>query len=110
MEEERERFYSRLATIPGVRPMPSVGRWILITVDEASEFARKVNRRTTPGLITVPRHVTGAVRVPVNDPKDNEEVFRVMREVMEKRRGALALEQLGVHDSDEMVESEAEAI
>lgn len=110
MEEERERFYSRLATIPGVRPMPSVGRWILMTVDDAADFARKVNRRMTPGLVTVPRHVTGAVRVPVQDPKDNEEVFRVMREVMEKRLGALALERLGVHDADEVGEQEAEAV
>ncbi len=107
MEEERERFYSRLATIPGMRPMPSVGNWVLVTVDDPGDFARKVNRRMTPGLVTVPRHVDGAVRVPVKTPKDNEEVFRAMREVMEKRLGALALEQLGVHEADDL---EAEAI
>ena len=63
MTEERERFFSRLATVPGVRTMPSVGSWILVAVDDPADLARKVNRRLEPGTVSVPRHIPGAVRV-----------------------------------------------
>jgi len=85
MNEERERFFSRLATIPGVRTMPSIGAWILIAVDQPAELARKVNRRLQPGTVSVPRHVPGAVRLPVRDPKANEELFTAVRDVMRKK-------------------------
>ena len=79
---DKERFYSRLATIPGVRLMPSIGDWILMRVDSPSELARKVNRRLAPGVMSVPRHVSGAVRVQVADPKTNEELLRTLRDVL----------------------------
>ena len=79
MTEERERFFSRLATIPGIRPMPSIGAWILAEVENPADLARKVNRRLEPGTVSVPRHIPGAVRVPVRDPKANEELFQVIR-------------------------------
>ncbi len=85
MNEERERFFSRLATIPGLRTMPSVGSWILVEVDNPAEVARKVNRRTDPGTVSVPRHVPGAVRIPVRDPKGNETLFRVFRDLLHKK-------------------------
>ncbi|MEZ6003248.1 MAG: hypothetical protein R3F17_03360 [Planctomycetota bacterium] len=82
MDGEKDRFYSRLASIPGVHPMPSVGDWILLQVEEPSELARKVGRKLAPGLISIPRGMEGAVRVQVGDPKDNELVFRTIREVV----------------------------
>ena len=85
MNEERERFFSRLATIPGIRTMPSIGSWILVEVDNPADLARKVNRRLDPGTVSVPRHVAGAVRVPVRDPKHNEEIFQVFRELLLKK-------------------------
>lgn len=81
MVEERERFFSRLATIPGIRTMPSIGNWILVAVDNPSDLARKVNRRLEPGTISVPRHIQSAVRVPVRDPKRNEELFHTIRDL-----------------------------
>ena len=33
MVDEKDRFYSRLAMIPGVRPLPSVEDWILLHVE-----------------------------------------------------------------------------
>ena len=85
MEEERERFFSRLATIPGLRTMPSIGAWILVEVDDPAELARKVNRRLEPGTVSVPRHVNGCMRVPVRDPKHNEELFQTIRDLQRKR-------------------------
>jgi len=82
MTEERERFFSRLATIPGLRTMPSVGSWILVQVENPAELARKVNRRMDPGTVSVPRHVNGAIRIPVRDPKFNEELFQTLRDLM----------------------------
>ena len=82
MGEDRERFYSRLASIPGCRPMPSVGDWILVEVDRPADIARRVTRRLEPGLISVPRHVRGAVRVMVSDAKTNEKILGVMREAV----------------------------
>lgn len=88
MDEERERLYSRLSTISGLHPMPSVGSWILLHVDEPSDLARKVNRRLEPGVVSVPRNVDGAVRIPVRDPRDNESLFQVLRELMERRQSS----------------------
>ncbi len=85
MKEERERFFSRLATIPGVRTMPSIGAWILVAVDQPAEVARKVNRRLEPGTVSVPRHVPGSLRLPVRDPKSNESLFTVLRDLMRKK-------------------------
>jgi histidinol-phosphate/aromatic aminotransferase/cobyric acid decarboxylase-like protein len=82
---ERERFFSRLATIPGLRTMPSIGTWILCEVENPADLARKVNRRIAPGTVSVPRHIPGAVRVPVRDPKRNEELFQTMRDIQQKK-------------------------
>jgi histidinol-phosphate/aromatic aminotransferase/cobyric acid decarboxylase-like protein len=82
MIEEKDRFYSRLASIPGIRPMPSVGDWILLQVEHPTELARRVNRRLTPGAVSVPRHVDGAVRVQVADPKTNELLLGALRELV----------------------------
>ena len=82
MVEERERFYSRLSTLPGIRPMPSVGNWILLEVEQPQELARKLNRRLAPGVVSVPRHVPGAVRIPVKDPNANEALFNTIRELV----------------------------
>jgi histidinol-phosphate/aromatic aminotransferase/cobyric acid decarboxylase-like protein len=79
---DKERFYSRLATIPGVKLMPSIGDWIMMRVDKPSDVARKVNRRLQPGVMSVPRHVDGAVRVQVSDPRTNEILLRTLRDVI----------------------------
>lgn len=80
--QEKERFYSRLATIPGVRTLPSIGDWILIQVPSPADLARKVNRRLAPGLVSVPRHVPGTVRIHVSDPKSNELLYKTIRDVV----------------------------
>lgn len=79
---EKDRFYSRLAAIPGIRPMPSVGDWILLQVAKPAEVARRVARKLDPDLISVPRHVQGAVRITVRDPKTNERLLRTLREAV----------------------------
>ena len=94
MNQERERFFSRLATIPGIRTMPSIGAWILVEVDNPSDVARKVNRRMEPGTVSVPRHVPGAIRIPVRDPKNNEEFFRVFRDLLLKKARARYFQEL----------------
>ncbi len=78
---EKDRFFSRLATIPGIRPMPSIGDWILLEVESPSELARKVNRRLAPGIMSVPRGIKQVVRVQVGPPKDNEIVLRTLRDI-----------------------------
>jgi len=65
--------------------MPSIGSWILVEVDDPADLARKVNRRLEPGTVSVPRHIPGAVRVPVRDPKRNEELFQTIRDIQEKK-------------------------
>jgi histidinol-phosphate/aromatic aminotransferase/cobyric acid decarboxylase-like protein len=98
VHEEKDRFSSRLATIPGVRTMPSVGDWILLEVESPSDLARKVNRRLAPGTalgkafdqgeerstppISVPRNMEGQVRVHVRDPKVNEVLLNTLRDVV----------------------------
>lgn len=79
---EKDRFFSRLATIPGIQPLPSVGDWILLQVENPSDLARKVNRRLAPGAMSVPRGLQGAVRVHIGDPKDNEVLLRTIREIV----------------------------
>ena len=80
--DEKDRFSSRLATIPGIRPLPSVGDWILLEVGRPQELARKVNRRLEPGIMSVPRGIDGAVRVHVGDPKVNERVITTLRDLV----------------------------
>ena len=84
MDQEKERFCSRLASIPGIRPLPSpqTGDWILLKVPAPAELARKVNRRLEPGTLSVPRTITGTVRVHVSDPKRNEALLKTLREVV----------------------------
>lgn len=79
---EKDRFYSRLASIPGIRPMPSVGSWILLQVQHPADLARRVNRKLSPGVMSVPRNVDGAVRIQVADPKTNEHLLRALREIV----------------------------
>jgi len=79
--QEKDRFFSRLASIPGVQPLPSIGDWILLQVEEPSDLARKVNRRLEPGVMSVPRGLSNAVRIHVKDPKENELLLRTIREV-----------------------------
>ena len=78
--KDKERFYSRLSQIHGVETMPSIGDWILLKVPRPNDLARRVSRRIAPGLMSVPRHVKGAVRVQVCDAKTNEELIGVIRE------------------------------
>jgi len=82
MEKDKDRFYSRLAAIPGIQTMPSIGDWILLRVEKPSDVARRVSRRMSPGLVSVPRHVKGAVRVQVSDAKTNEELLIILREAV----------------------------
>ena len=35
-----------------------------------------------PGIVSVPRHIDGAVRVVVSDPKTNERVLRALKEAV----------------------------
>jgi histidinol-phosphate/aromatic aminotransferase/cobyric acid decarboxylase-like protein len=79
---EKDRFNSRLAMIPGIRPMPSVGDWILLQVARPAEVARRVARKFDATIISVPRHVAGAVRITVRDPKTNERLLRSLREAV----------------------------
>jgi histidinol-phosphate/aromatic aminotransferase/cobyric acid decarboxylase-like protein len=80
MVEEKDRFYSRLASIPGIHPLPSIGDWILLQVRNPAELARRVNRRLNPGAMSVPRQVSGAVRIQVADPRSNEQLLNAIRE------------------------------
>ena len=80
MVEEKDRFYSRLASIPGIHPLPSIGDWILLQVRNPAELARRVNRRLNPGAVSVPRQVSGAVRMQVADPRTNEQLLNAIRE------------------------------
>ena len=89
MSEERTRFYCRIATVPGLDPMPSVGSWILVNVDDPADLARKINRRTAPGTVSVPRQVKSAVRIPVRTPRENEMIFGILRELMAMRENKL---------------------
>ena len=83
--DEKDRFYSRLATIPGIRPMPSVGDWILLHVAPPQELARRVNRKLAPGVVSIPHQVDGAVRIQVADPRTNEQLLRTLKEAVVHR-------------------------
>ena len=80
--EEKDRFASRLASIPGIQPLPSIGDWILIQVEQPAELARRVNRRLAPGVMSVPRNLNGAVRIHVGDPIDNERLLKTLRDLV----------------------------
>ncbi len=82
MQQDKDRFYSRLSAIPGIQTMPSIGDWILVRVEKPGELARKVTRRMAPGLVSVPRHVKGALRIQVSDAKTNEQLISVIREAI----------------------------
>jgi histidinol-phosphate/aromatic aminotransferase/cobyric acid decarboxylase-like protein len=62
--------------------MPSIGDWILLEVAKPSDLARKVNRRMAPGVMQVPRQVSGAVRVHVGEPKANEALLKTLRDLV----------------------------
>ena len=79
---EKDRFYSRLSLIPGVRPLHSIGDWILLQCEKPQDLARRVARRLDPTLVSVPRHIEGVVRVIVSDPKTNERLLRTIREAV----------------------------
>lgn len=79
---EKDRYYSRLSRIPGVRPMPSIGDWILLEVEQPSELAKRLNRHFEPSPMSVPRHLRGAVRLAVLDPKTNEKVLDRLKEIV----------------------------
>jgi histidinol-phosphate/aromatic aminotransferase/cobyric acid decarboxylase-like protein len=79
---EKDRFASRLASIPGVQPMPSIGDWILLQVEQPAELARRVNRRLAPGVMSVPRNLAGTVRIHVGDPKANERLLKTLRDLV----------------------------
>ena len=85
LDRERERLYSRLSTLKGIHPMPSIRNWVLVETDNPRELARRINRRIAPGTVSVPRHLSGAIRIPVRDPKSNELLFRIVRGLMIKR-------------------------
>jgi len=72
---EHERFYSRLSTLPEVTLMPSVGTWILMKVDDPSDFAERLNKRLYDGAVSVPYGIPGALRIPVREAKENDRVM-----------------------------------
>jgi len=86
LEVEKDRFFSRLATIPGIQPMPSVGDWILLHVEDPADLAKRVNRRMTPSPLSLPKGIDGVVRVHIGEPKHNEVVLQAIREVVKASR------------------------
>ena len=62
--------------------MPSIGDWILLQVEQPAELARRVNRRLEPGVMSVPRNLSGAVRIHVGDPKENERLLKTLRDLV----------------------------
>ena len=85
LDRERERLYSRLSTLPGIHPMPSIRNWVLVETHNPRELARRINRRIAPGTVSVPRQLSDAIRIPVRDPKSNELVFGIIRDLTNKR-------------------------
>jgi histidinol-phosphate/aromatic aminotransferase/cobyric acid decarboxylase-like protein len=86
--DEHERFSSRLASIPGVELIPSFGAWILLRSEDPPEMARTINRRLPGTVLTIPKHMPGAVRIPVRDAKLNEEVYQAVAEVYAEQAAA----------------------
>jgi len=102
LDRERERLYSRLATLPGIHPMPSIRNWVLVETNNPRELARRINRRIAPGTVSVPRHLSGAMRIPVRDPKSNELLFRIIRDLTVKR----ADEEAAREEAEQSVEAD----
>lgn len=105
LDRERERLYSRLATVRGIHPMPSIRNWVLVETEDPRDLARRVNRRIAPGTVSVPRHLTNAVRVPVRDPKSNELIFRTIRDLMKNK----VLEEDAVLEEEDAVTEDSNA-
>jgi histidinol-phosphate/aromatic aminotransferase/cobyric acid decarboxylase-like protein len=82
---EHERFYSRLATLPEVDLMPSVGSWILMRVADPEDLMERLNKRLYDGAVSLPHGIPGALRIPVRDAKENE---RVLAAIVETFRGS----------------------
>lgn len=85
LDHEHERFYSRLATLPGIELVPSVGQWVLLKVDEPEDFAKRLNRRLYAGAVSVPKHLEGALRIPVRDAKQNDEILAAVSALLLSR-------------------------
>ena len=69
--------------LTGVRPGP-----IRLTLEGGEEeifFASGGFLEVQPGVVTVPRNVTSSVRIPVRDPKANEELFFALRDLAQKK-------------------------
>ncbi len=81
LSPEKDRFSSRLASIPGIQPMPSIGDWIMLHVRNPADLARKLNRRLEPGAMQVPRGSQGSVRVHIGEPKQNDVLYRALRDI-----------------------------
>ena len=81
-EHEHERFISRLSTLRGFGIQPSVGRWVLIRVEDHESFAQRLSEKLAPGAISVPEHLPGTIRLPVRDAKSNEQVVLAMAELL----------------------------
>jgi hypothetical protein len=62
--------------------MPSIGDWILLSVESPADLARRVNRRMAPGVMSVPRGMQNAVRIQVGEPKDNDVLLRTIRDLV----------------------------
>ncbi len=102
LDRERERLYSRLATVKGIRPMPSIRNWVLLETPNPQDLARRVNRRIAPGTVSVPRHVDGALRIPVRDPKSNQVLFQTIRDLMAKHTPLAAPDRVEDDDTAEV--------
>lgn len=81
-EHEHERFISRLSTLRGFSIQPSVGRWVLIRVEDHEQFAERLSQKLEPGAISIPEHLPGTIRLPVRDAKANEQVVLAMAELL----------------------------
>jgi histidinol-phosphate/aromatic aminotransferase/cobyric acid decarboxylase-like protein len=92
-EHEHERFISRLATLKGFEILPSVGRWVLIRVEDRDSFAKRLGDKLAPGAISVPEHLPGTVRLPVRDAKSNEAVVHAMSQLLGEIQTELELEE-----------------
>ena len=83
---EKFRFTSQITRLPNLKPLPSVGDWIMVEAKDPSTLARKVCRRLWPGAVKVPRETDGLVRIPIGEPKDNDKVIEVLRDVTKPPR------------------------
>jgi hypothetical protein len=82
-EGEQERFCSLLSTALDIKILSSRDGWILARVSRPKEVAQRVNRSLKKGeLISVPRHVPEAIWIMVSDSRTNQEVLRVLGEIL----------------------------